>query len=158
MSHSVTLSWHSPNQPLPYSNIVGLMKMGNIVRRAGLEPTSLAFWAIVLLLHHIGSWCRHYTHTYMSMQLLASEISADYYTNNVKQLTHGNFNFIRHWFDVIMSSNPWSPMCEIHALQIWPPRQVELIVHTVCTVETFLSNTNQFSGVRRWTNYVEPAD
>ena len=33
---------------------VGVMKMGNIVLRVGVEPTSLAFQASVLLLHHIG--------------------------------------------------------------------------------------------------------
>ena len=33
---------------------MGVMKMGNIVPRAGLEPTPLAFWASVLPLHHIG--------------------------------------------------------------------------------------------------------
>ena len=31
------------------------MKMGNTVPRVGLEPTSLAFWASVLPLHHTGS-------------------------------------------------------------------------------------------------------
>ena len=35
--------------------VVGVMKMGNIVSRVGIEPTSLAFWAIVLPLHHVGS-------------------------------------------------------------------------------------------------------
>ena len=30
------------------------MKMGIIVPRAGLEPTSLPFWASVLALHHVG--------------------------------------------------------------------------------------------------------
>ena len=33
---------------------MGVMKMGNIVPRVGLEPTYLAFWASVLSLHHIG--------------------------------------------------------------------------------------------------------
>ena len=37
------------------TSVVGVMKMGNIVPRMGREPTSLAFRAIVLLLHHIGS-------------------------------------------------------------------------------------------------------
>ena len=37
-----------------YAIVVGVMKMGNIVPRAGLEPTSLAFRASVQLLH-IGS-------------------------------------------------------------------------------------------------------
>ena len=31
-----------------------LMKMGNIVPRAGLKATSLEFWASVIPLHHIG--------------------------------------------------------------------------------------------------------
>ena len=34
--------------------VVGVMKMGNNVPRAGLEPTSLTFWASVRPLHHIG--------------------------------------------------------------------------------------------------------
>ena len=34
--------------------VVGAMKMGNTMPRAELEPTSLAFWASVLPLHHIG--------------------------------------------------------------------------------------------------------
>ena len=34
--------------------VVGVMKMGNTVPRVGLEPTSLAFWASVLPLHHVG--------------------------------------------------------------------------------------------------------
>ena len=40
------------------------MKMGNIVPRDGIEPTSLAFWA-KLAAHH------HYTHAYLSIWLLA---------------------------------------------------------------------------------------
>ena len=35
--------------------VVGVMKMGNTVSRVGLEPASRAFWASVLLLHHIDS-------------------------------------------------------------------------------------------------------
>ena len=35
--------------------VVGLMKIGNIVPRVGLEPTSLSFQTSVLPLHHIGS-------------------------------------------------------------------------------------------------------
>ena len=34
---------------------MGVMKMGNIVPRAGPKPTSLAFRASVLPLHHVGS-------------------------------------------------------------------------------------------------------
>ena len=37
------------------SCVMGDMKMGNIVPRAGFKPTSLAFWATVLSLHHAGS-------------------------------------------------------------------------------------------------------
>ena len=36
------------------TSIMGEMKMGNSVPRAGIEPTSLAFWASVLPLHHVG--------------------------------------------------------------------------------------------------------
>ena len=36
------------------TTVVGVMKMGNTVPRAGLEPTSLALRASVLPLHHIG--------------------------------------------------------------------------------------------------------
>ena len=36
------------------TSIMGVMKMGNIVHRAGIEPTSLAFRASVLPLHHVG--------------------------------------------------------------------------------------------------------
>ena len=35
--------------------VVGAMKMGNIVPRVGSKPTSLAFRASVLSIHHIGS-------------------------------------------------------------------------------------------------------
>ena len=34
---------------------MGVMKMGYIVPRVGLEPTSLAFWASVLPFYHVGS-------------------------------------------------------------------------------------------------------
>ena len=37
------------------TSAVGVMKMGNNVPRAGLKPTSLAFWASVLPLHHVDS-------------------------------------------------------------------------------------------------------
>ena len=39
----------------PYIVSWGVMKMGNIVPRAGLETTSLTFQASVLLLDHIRS-------------------------------------------------------------------------------------------------------
>ena len=54
--------------------------MGNIAPRAGIEPTYLAFRASVIALPHLGSLCRHYVHVYLAMQLIASEVSADYYT------------------------------------------------------------------------------
>ena len=34
--------------------VMGVMKMGNTMHRAGLEPTSLAFRASELPLHHVG--------------------------------------------------------------------------------------------------------
>ena len=37
------------------NSVMGVMKMGNTAPRAGVEPTSLAFWASVLPVHHIGS-------------------------------------------------------------------------------------------------------
>ena len=40
---------------LHYIGIVGVIKMGNIVQKLRIEPTSLAFRARVLRLHHIGS-------------------------------------------------------------------------------------------------------
>ena len=36
------------------TSVVGVMKMGNVVSRAGIEPTSMAFWASVLP-HHVAS-------------------------------------------------------------------------------------------------------
>ena len=36
------------------TSVVGTMKMGNIVPKAGIEPTYLTFWAIVLPIHHLG--------------------------------------------------------------------------------------------------------
>ena len=37
------------------TSVMGMMKMGNIMPRVGFKPTSLAFKASVLTLHHIGS-------------------------------------------------------------------------------------------------------
>ena len=62
--------------------VVGVMKMGNIVPRGGIEPTSLVFQAGVLPLLPT---CHHYTHTHLCVQLLASEVSADYYTGPPKE-------------------------------------------------------------------------
>ena len=49
-----------------------VMKMGYIVSRAGIEPTSLAFLASVLAITP-----PHPTHLFI--QLLAREVSTDYY-------------------------------------------------------------------------------
>ena len=38
---------------------MGVTKMGNIVPRLEIEPTSLGFWSILLPLHH-GAPCHHY--------------------------------------------------------------------------------------------------
>ena len=57
------------------------MKVGNIMPRAGLETTSLAIRASVLPLHHIGSLMSSLCPCQVSMtsmQLLASEVGADY--------------------------------------------------------------------------------
>ena len=56
---------------------MGVMKMGNTMPRAGLEPTSLALRASVVSLHEVGF--PDVTHAHLSMQLLASEVSVDYY-------------------------------------------------------------------------------
>ena len=62
------------------TSVMDMMKMGNIVPRAGLEPSYLAFPASVLPLYHIGSLMSPlYTHAHISTQFLASEVSADYY-------------------------------------------------------------------------------
>ena len=58
------------------------MKMRNTVPRAGLEPTSLTFRASVIVLHHIGSpMSLLYPCPPICVQLLASEVSADYYNS-----------------------------------------------------------------------------
>ena len=41
---------------------MGVMKIGNIVPRGGIKPTSLAFWASVLPLCHVGSLMSLYPH------------------------------------------------------------------------------------------------
>ena len=64
-------------------SVMGVMKMGNVVPRAGIEPTSIALRASVLTIIP----CRlplnhHYTHVYLfmqSMQFLASEVSESCY-------------------------------------------------------------------------------
>ena len=57
---------------------MSVMKIGNIVPRAGIEPAFLGFWASVLPLHHVGFLMSPlYTDSHLSMQLLASEVRAD---------------------------------------------------------------------------------
>ena len=45
---------HTAHSLVTATSVTGVTKMGNIVPRAGLKPTSLAFWTSVLPLHHIG--------------------------------------------------------------------------------------------------------
>ena len=57
------------------------MEMGIIVPRAGIEPTSMAFRASVLPLHHTGSVMSQLNpHPAVLKRLFASEVSADCYT------------------------------------------------------------------------------
>ena len=57
------------------------MKMGNIVPRAGIEPLSRAFWANVLPLHHVDFPDVTTIPTPTRLWLLASKVSADYYSS-----------------------------------------------------------------------------
>ena len=62
----------------PYPSVVGVMKMGNSVPRAGIDPTSLASQASVLPLYHIDSLMSPlYPHlpAYAALTLV---VSADY--------------------------------------------------------------------------------
>ena len=62
--------------------VVGVMKMGNIVPRAGIEPTSLAFQvSVLIIIPRRLPCCNHYTHAYLSMWCVASEVNAVYYTH-----------------------------------------------------------------------------
>ena len=65
---------------------VVVMKMGTTVPWVGLEPTSLAFPASVLPLHPVGFPGVTTTPTPTCLQLLTSEVSADYYSNKLIQL------------------------------------------------------------------------
>ena len=59
------------------------MEMGNIVPRVGIEPTLPALCAsVITTTPHRLPWCHHYSHAYLSMQLLSWEwdVSAAYYT------------------------------------------------------------------------------
>ena len=53
------------------TSVMGVMKMGNIVPRAGNETTSLAFWASVLPYITKAPWCHR---TYLPIQFLACRI------------------------------------------------------------------------------------
>ena len=64
---------------------MGVTKMGNIVPRAGIGPTSLAFRASVLPLCHIGFPDVTAIRTPTCLMLLASEVSADYYSIHCQQ-------------------------------------------------------------------------
>ena len=57
-------------------SVVGEMKMGNIVPRAGIEPTSLASWASVLPFHHVGSLMSPLYIPMPIYMLIASEVSS----------------------------------------------------------------------------------
>ena len=37
------------------TDVMGVITMGNIMPRAGIEPTSLTYWASVLPLRHVGA-------------------------------------------------------------------------------------------------------
>ena len=41
-------------EPKVIDNVMGVMKIGNIVHRAEIELTSLEFWVSVLPSHHVG--------------------------------------------------------------------------------------------------------
>ena len=77
------------------TSVVGEMKMGNTMPRARLEATSLAFRASLLPLHYVG--CHHYTHAHLSIQLFASEVSADIYKPNKRKCNiHEDFTEYRY--------------------------------------------------------------
>ena len=65
-----------------YMRVMGVLKMGNIVPKAGnlTHISGIPGQSAIITPHTITpSWCHHYTHTYLYVQLLASEVSADYY-------------------------------------------------------------------------------
>ena len=61
---------------------MGVIKMENIAPKGGIEPTSFAFQASVLTITRLKLPDATTTHTYLFMQLLAWEVSAEYYTND----------------------------------------------------------------------------
>ena len=64
---------HSLYRMVKATSVLGVMKMGNIVLRAGVEPTSLAFWASVLTITPpmLPDATTVPTNAYLTMQLLA---------------------------------------------------------------------------------------
>ena len=71
----------------PTCQYSSMTKMGNIVPRIGIEPRYLGFQSSVQpLIHYItqAPWYHHYNHTHVTMQLLASDVSADYYNTYLK--------------------------------------------------------------------------
>ena len=63
------------------TSVMVVTKMGNTVPRAGIAPTSLAFWASVLPFHHVGSLMSPLYPSYLSMWLFCLEVSTDYCTH-----------------------------------------------------------------------------
>ena len=59
--YCIDLDLHSPMSLLFYQilrwyiSVMGVMKMGNIVPKAGIEPITLVLQPSVLPLHHVGS-------------------------------------------------------------------------------------------------------
>ena len=72
------------------TSVEGVTKMGNIVPRAEIEPTSLAFQASVLPLYHV---CSLISPLYPYMQLLASEVNTAYYTSNIQDKMPDTYTF-----------------------------------------------------------------
>ena len=54
ISHSIKISWQWVNHALSYPIFVSVMKMENIVPRAEINPTSLAFRTSVLTITYVG--------------------------------------------------------------------------------------------------------
>ena len=64
-----------------YIRLLNAMKMGKIVPRAGIEPTPPPFWVNMLTITAYKlPWCHYYAQAYLSMQLLASDVSTSYHT------------------------------------------------------------------------------
>ena len=83
--------------------VVGVMKIGNIVPRVGLEPTSLAFQASVLPLHHVvfSDVTTMPTPTCLCGSL--PQVSADYTYIQTYMHTHTNLITIKT-IDIVMTN------------------------------------------------------